>query len=89
MYTRFVIGNNLIKSIAFRSTRSQSDEIFFRLTNDCHRKHFVHHDVLCKAIENIHSNLTDKYSLLILIAAARYVHHVTPDKRVDLLEEVR
>lgn len=89
MYTRFVIGNNLIRSISFRYQSTSNDEIFFRLTNDCHRKHFVHRDILSKAIENIHSNLTEKSSLLILTAAARYVHHITPDKRVELLEKVR
>lgn len=81
MYTRFCI-------VFKRFQSSLHDEIFFHLTNDCHRKHFVHHELLCKAIKNIHSNLSEKQSLLILNAAAQYIHHVTPDKRVELLEEV-
>lgn len=87
MYTRLNIVYHRIRSIRYHS--SSNDEILFQLINHCHRKHFVHHDLLSKAIENIHSNLSEKQSMMLLNAAAQYIHHVTPDKRVELLEEVR
>ncbi len=90
MYTRSNILKgilpNLIKHIRYQS--SFNEEIFFDLTNNYNRKRFIHRDLLLNAIENIDSNISEKHSLLILTAAARYIHYVTPEKRVELLEEV-
>lgn len=95
MYTRYCILRqilpNLIKPVSYRHLRNQSscdEDIFFRLTNDYNRKRFIHSDLLSNAIQNIHSKLSERQSLLILTAATRYIHHVTPEKRVELLEEV-
>ena len=82
MYRRFNIFKVFrINYIRYRSTFNE--QIFFD-----YRKRFVHHDLLSNVIEKIDSNISEKHSLLILTAAARYIHHVTPEKRVQLLEEV-
>ena len=82
MYRRCNIFKDLrIKPIRYRST--YNEQIFFD-----YRKRFVHRDLLSNVIEKIDSNISEKNSLLILTAAARYIHHVTPDKRVQLLDEV-
>lgn len=45
-------------------------------------------DQVANAIKNINNSISERLSLLILTAAAHCVHHVTPDKRVELLEQV-
>jgi hypothetical protein len=52
------------------------------------RRRFVQSDIVSSAIKSISANIPERLSLLILTAAARSVHHVSPDKRVELLENV-
>ena len=91
MYTRYnhfrTILPILIKPKRYHS--SLNDDVFFDLTSDYNRKRFIHNDLLSNAIEHIHSNISEKHSLLVLTAAARYIHHVTPKRRIELLEEVK
>ena len=68
--------------------RRQNDDVFLDLTTDYNRKRFVQSDLINNVIKNINNNISERLSLLILTAAARCVHHVTPEKRVELLEEV-
>lgn len=77
-----------MSSLSTNSFRN-SDDVFLDLTTDYNRKRFVRSEVLTNAIQNISNNISERLSLLILTAAARCVHHVTPEKRVELLEEVR
>ena len=65
-----------------------NDDVFLDLTTDYNRKRFVQSDLVNNAIKNINQNISERLSLLILTAAARCVHHVTPERRVELLEEV-
>lgn len=73
---------------ATTDSRRQNDDVFLDLTTDYNRKRFVQSDLINSAIKNINNNISERLSLLILTAAARCVHHVTPEKRVELLEEV-
>ncbi len=82
---------NLCFYSIFSSTtnnRRNNEDIFLDLTTDYNRKRFVQSDLITNAIKNINNNISERLSLLILTAAARCVHHVTPEKRVELLEEV-
>ena len=79
---------DLLPSSSTNSGRHSVDDVFLDLTTDYNRKRFVQSDLLTDAIKNINSNISERLSLLILTAAARCVHHVTPDKRVELLEAV-
>ncbi|CAF0909776.1 unnamed protein product [Adineta steineri] len=67
--------------------RFNTGDIFLDLTTDYNRKRFVQSELVTNAIKNINNNISERLSLLILTAAARCVHHVTPEKRVELLEE--
>ena len=69
-------------------TSQSQHQIFYTLTNDYHRKRSVNSDVLLRAIEQINANLSERLSLVILSTAARYVHHVTPQKRLEFLEKI-
>jgi hypothetical protein len=71
-----------------KDNRRNNGDIFLDLTTDYNRKRFVQSDLITNAIKNINSTISERLSLLILTAAARCVHHVTPEKRVQLLEEV-
>lgn len=56
---------------------------------DYNRRRFVRSDVISNAIQKINNSISERLGLLILTAAARCVHHVSPDRRVELLEEVK
>jgi hypothetical protein len=71
------------------NNRYKTEDIFLDLTTDYNRKRFVQSELVTNAIKNINNNISERLSLLILTAAARCVHHVTPEKRVELLEEVK
>lgn len=71
------------------NARRSNDDVFLDLTMDYNRRRFVQSKLIADAIRNIDQNISERLSILILTAAARCVHHVTPDKRVELLEEVR
>ena len=73
------ISNNHLR---YRS--SFNEDILFDLTTDYNRKRSIHSDLLSNAIQNI----SEKHSLFILTAVACCIHHVTPEKRVELLQEV-
>lgn len=77
-----------ISSGSMVDNRRLNDDVFLDLTTDYNRKRFVQSDLINNAIQNINKNISERLSLLILTAAARCVHHVTPEKRVQLLEEV-
>jgi hypothetical protein len=79
-------------SFIFSSTaynRHNTGDVFLDLTTDYNRKRFVQSELITNAIKNINNNISERLSLLVLTAAARCVHHITPDKRVELLEEVK
>lgn len=67
---------------------NRNEDIFLDLTMDYNRRRYVRSDLINNAIENISTTISERLSLLILTAAARCVHHVTPERRVELLEEV-
>lgn len=69
--------------------RSNPGDVFLALTTEYNRKRFVPSNLVTNAIKKIDNTISERFSLLILTAAARGVHHVTPEKRVELLEEVR
>lgn len=71
------------------NNRRNNKDVFLDLTTDYNRKRFVPIDLVTNAIKNINNNISERLSLLILTTAARCVHHVTPEKRVELLEEVK
>jgi hypothetical protein len=81
---------NLLFSIdsSITNNRRHAEDIFLDLTTDYNRKRFIQSELISNAIKNITNNISERLSLLILTAASRCVHHVTPDKRVALLEEV-
>lgn len=81
--------SSLVNFSASTTNRYNSEDVFLDLTTDYNRKRFVQSDLIRNAIQNINNNISEKLSLLILTAAARCVHHVTPEKRVELLEEVK
>ncbi|CAF1637026.1 unnamed protein product [Rotaria magnacalcarata] len=82
------IATNTIQNSNLKPTgRQQSDDIFLDLTTDYNRRRFVQSGLVSNAIKNINNAISERLSLLILTVAARCVHHVTPDKRVQLLEE--
>ncbi len=60
----------------------------FDLTTDYNRQRSIHSDLLSNSIQNINTNISEKHSLFILTAAACCIHHVTPEKCVELLQEV-
>ena len=74
--------------LSLDNRRRLNDDVFLDLTTDYNRKRFVQSDLVNNAIKNINQNISERLSLLILTAAARCVHHVTPERRVELLEEV-
>lgn len=65
------------------------EDVFLDLTTDYNRRRFVQSELMSHAIKNINNAISERISLLILTAAARCVHHVTPEKRVQLLEQVK
>lgn len=90
MYTRSCFVQRWLTIIRQpkRCSSTLNGDIFYDLTSDYNRRRFIHGDFLSKAIENIHSNLSERHSLVILTAAARHIHHVTPKQRVEFLEQV-
>lgn len=93
MFTRLKVCRDLslLSVRAACSARCQStvrNEIFFNLIKDYNRKHSVHIDLLVNAMKNIHRHISERRSLLVLTAAARSVHHITSNQRVELLERV-
>jgi hypothetical protein len=92
-FIRFQSSATRITANSFKDSttnnRFNSEDIFLDLTTDYNRKRFVQSELITNAIKNINNNISERLSLLILTAAARCVHHVTPEKRVELLEEVK
>lgn len=72
-----------------KSVGNRTEDVFLDLTMDYNRRRYVRSDLINNAIENISTTISERLSLLILTAAARCVHHVTPERRVELLEEVK
>ncbi|CAF0726305.1 unnamed protein product [Adineta ricciae] len=85
--TSQVVGNRFLDSTSKVDNRSNSGDVFLALTTEYNRKRFVPSGLVMNAIKNINNTISERLSLLILTAAARGVHHVTPEKRVELLEE--
>ncbi|CAF4575672.1 unnamed protein product [Rotaria sp. Silwood1] len=95
-YSRFVRFQSSTTNFAVDTSQNSNSKIknryftedaFLDLTTDYNRRRFVQSELVSNAIKNINSNISERLSLLILTAAARCVHHITPDKRVQLLEE--
>ena len=90
MYTRCCVFQRWLTIVQQpkRCLSTSNGDIFYNLTSDYNRRRFIHRDFLSNAIESIHSNLSERHSLVILTAAARHIHHVTPKQRVQFLEQV-
>jgi hypothetical protein len=88
-YNRFQSSANIFQDSSTTNNRYNTEDIFLDLTTDYNRKRFVQSELVTNAIKNINNNISERLSLLILTAAARCVHHVTPEKRVELLEDVK
>jgi len=86
-YSQLIRFQSSTSSYVTNNSRTNED-VFLDLTTDYNRKRFVRSEILTNAIQNISENISERLSLLILTAAARCVHHITPEKRVELLEEV-
>lgn len=67
----------------------KGDDIFLDLTMDYNRRRSVRSELMSSAIKQIDGSISERLSLLVLTAAARCVHNVTPERRVELLEEVK
>ena len=78
-----------VPPFAHRCQSSVRNEIFFNLIKDYNRKHSVHIDLLVNAVKSIHRRISERRSLLVLTAAARFVHHISSQQRVELLETVK
>ncbi|CAF3583271.1 unnamed protein product [Rotaria sordida] len=92
-FIRFQSSTTTITPDTLQNSNSNSknhhytEDVFLDLTTDYNRRRFVRSGLISNAIKNVNNNISERLSLLILTAAARCIHHVTPDKRVQLLEE--